>query len=344
MMDEPYKKPLNVLVAGGAGYIGSVTAAILIEAGHVVTVIDNLSHGYLDAVHPEAQFVRCDITDEDILEKTCSSDIDVVMHFAAFIEVGESVKNPSKYYVNNLTRSIRFFDNLIKFGIKKIVFSSTAAVYGNPVTVPLTEDAPLAPVNPYGWTKLMVETVLRDYNRAYGLKSVALRYFNAGGAMGDYGENHEPESHLIPLILDAAIKGTPLKVFGDDYDTRDGSCIRDYIHVRDIAQAHILAARYLCDGENDTCGGNAPCGSTAFNLGTGTGFTVLEVIRAVERVIGKKVPYIITGRREGDPPELVASPARAERILDWTGNRAGLEDIIRSAWEWKKKFPRGYER
>jgi len=333
-MEVYNQKPLTIIVTGGAGYIGSVTTASLIKAGHIVTVIDNLSSGHLDAIHPDAQFVCSDITDDDIVEKICSTDIEVVMHFAACIEVGESVENPSKYYGNNFIKTIRFLDNLVKCGVKRIVFSSTAAVYGQPEHIPLTEDSCLAPVNPYGWSKLMVETVLRDYDRAYGLKSVSLRYFNAGGALGDYGENHDPESHLIPLILDAVIKDRPLKVYGNDYDTRDGSCIRDYIHVSDLADAHVLAAHYLRSGGE----------SDVFNLGTGTGFTVLEVIRTVERITGRKVPCLISGRREGDSPELVASPLKAQQVLNWTKEPAGLDDIVRSAWEWKQKFPGGYER
>ena len=317
---------LRILVAGGAGYIGSVTIASLINAGHRVTVLDNLSSGYRDAVHPEARFVEGDTSDGDVIGNICDEGIDVAMHFAAFIEVGESVTDPSKYYGNNLVKSIAFFDNLMASGVKRLVFSSTAAVYGEPELIPLTEDAALAPVNPYGWSKLMVETVLRDYETAYGFRSISLRYFNAGGAFESYGERHNPESHLIPRILDAVNTGVPLHVYGNDYDTRDGSCIRDYIHVVDLAQAHILAADYLVNG-GDT---------DVFNLGTGSGYTVFEVIETVRRVMGKQIPYTVSGRREGDSPALVASPVKAQEILGWTKEPAGLEDIVRTAWEIKK--------
>lgn len=323
---------LNILVAGGAGFIGSVTAASLIRAGHRVTVLDNLSHGFRAAVHPEARFVEGDISDPNAVREACSGGIDAALHFAAFIEVGESVADPAKYYENNLARSIRFFANLRDSGVNRLVFSSTAAVYGDPVSVPLSEDAALLPVNPYGWTKRTVEQVLADYSRAYGFRSVALRYFNAGGAFEAFGEDHRPESHLIPLILRAALSGTPIKVFGDDYPTSDGSCIRDYIHVRDLAEAHILAAQYLHrGGETD-----------AFNLGSGHGFSVLEVINAAERITGRSIARIVTERRPGDPPALVASPEKAQRVLGWRRDLAGLEEIIASAYEWKQNHPDGY--
>lgn len=324
--------PLRVLVAGGAGFIGSVTTARLIRAGHRVTVLDNLSHGFRAAVHPEARFVRGDISDATAVRDACDGGIDVAMHFAAFIEVGESVVDPSKYYTNNLARATRFFDLLRENGVLRLVFSSTAAVYGNPETVPIREDAPLLPVNPYGWSKRMVEQVLADYDRAYGFRSVALRYFNAGGAFDGFGESHRPESHLIPIILNAALSGTPVKVFGNDYPTRDGSCVRDYIHVRDLAEAHILAASHLHAGGV----------SDAFNLGTGRGFTVLEVIETAARVTGRTVERVIAERRPGDPPALVASPEKAQRVLGWNRDPAGLEEIVRSAYEWKRKFPDGY--
>ena len=325
-------RSLHILVAGGAGYIGSITTAALIDSGHRVTVLDNLSSGYRKAVHPGARFVAGDTSDRTVVESICREGIDLAMHFAAFIEVGESVLNPSKYYGNNLVKSIEFFDALVAYGVRRLVFSSTAAVYGDPEQIPLTEKARLAPVNPYGWSKMMVETVLRDYDAAYGFRSVALRYFNAGGAVGNYGESHNPESHVIPRILNAVMENVPLKVFGTDYYTKDGSCIRDYIHTGDLAQAHILAAQYLMNGGQ----------SDAFNLGTGSGYTVLEVIRTVEQVIGQPVSYAVTGRRKGDSPVLVASPAKAQNILYWTKEPIGLDGIIRSAWEWKQNHPRGY--
>ena len=324
--------PLNVLVAGGAGYIGSVTTAVLIEHGHRVTVLDNLVTGHKEAINPDARFVKGSIEDSSLVREVCRDGFDVVMHFAAHIEVGESVENPAKYYTNNLVRSIAFFDALIDAGVKRLVFSSTAAVYGEPEHIPLTEDSALRPVNPYGFTKLAVEHVMRDYEIPYGFKTAALRYFNAGGAVGRYGEAHNPESHIIPRILNAVLRGDTLKVFGTDYDTRDGSCVRDYIHVRDLAEAHILAARYLIDGGS----------SDRFNLGSGAGYTVLEVIEAVRKVTGQPVKYDLAARRPGDSASLVASPAKAIEILGWRGNPASLEDIIQSAWEWKRQFPNGY--
>ena len=322
----------HILVTGGAGYIGSITTAALIEAGYQVTVLDNLATGYREAIHPEARFFKGDISDPTIIQSICQTGIDAVMHFAAFIEVGESVLNPSKYYHNNLVKSIRFFDALIAGGVRHLVFSSTAAVYGDPEQIPLTEDNPLTPANPYGWSKMMVETVLKNYDMAYGFKYVSLRYFNAGGAKGPFGENHNPESHLIPRILNAVIDNTPLEVFGTDYNTRDGSCIRDYIHVEDLAQAHILAMHYLLNGGK----------SETFNLGTGTGYTVLEVIRTVEQIVGHSVSFIASERREGDAPVLVAAPQKARNILKWGVKLKSLDEIVRSAWEWKRVHPHGY--
>ena len=327
-------KSLNILVAGGAGYIGSVTTTSLIEAGHKVTVLDNFSSGHFDAVHPDAHCVQANIADSAALDEICSQGIDFAMHFAAFIEVGISVRKPALFYDNNLVKSISFINKLIEHGIKGMVFSSTAAVYGYPEFVPLTEKARLAPINPYGQSKMMVENILKDFDRAYGFKFVSLRYFNAGGAHGLYGEDHDPESHLIPLIFNAIKTGVPLKVFGDDYETQDGSCIRDYIHVRDLAQAHMCAASYMLDGGT----------SDIFNLGTGTGYSVLEVIHTVERVTGHTVPYEITERRPGDSPELVASPVKAHEVLGWKKDLSSLEDIVTSAWEWRQRFPHGYDK
>jgi UDP-glucose-4-epimerase GalE len=327
-------KPFHVLAAGGAGYIGSVTVASLIHEGHRVTILDNLSTGHLEAVHPEARLVLGDISNVRAVREACSEGIDVAMHFAAFIEVGESVADPARYYTNNLLRTVRFLDTLRGAGVNRFVFSSSAAVYGEPDAMPLDENAALHPVNPYGWTKNMVEQVLRDYSPAYGFRSVSLRYFNAGGAHLSLGEDHFPESHLIPLVLNAAVSSSPLTVFGDDYMTEDGSCIRDYIHVRDLAEAHILAARYLEeDGE-----------TAAFNLGTGNGFSVLEVIKTAEKITGLKIPFKIAARRPGDSPVLVASPEKARSVLGWRKDLASLEEIIGSAWEWKMNHPEGYEK
>ncbi len=321
---------MHILVAGGAGYIGSVAVATLIDAGHRVTVLDNLSHGHLAAIHPEARFVKGDIMNRRAVMEACR-DIDVAMHFAAFIEVGESVENPSKYYINNISKSIRFFDNLRACGVARLVFSSTAAVYGEPDRTPIDEDAPLAPVNPYGWSKRMIEQILSDYDRAYGFRWTALRYFNAGGAYGGFGEDHRPESHLIPRILMAAEKGETARVFGGDYPTRDGSCVRDYIHVRDLAEAHVLAARRLMDGG----------GSDVFNLGTGNGYTVLEVIDTAGKVIGRPISRMVSERRPGDSPSLVASSEKARHILGWNPGLT-LHDIISSAHDWRRAHPSGY--
>lgn len=326
------KKSLNVLVTGGAGYIGSITTAAFIEKGYTVTVLDDLSSGHLQAVHPKAFFIKGDISDRNIITSICRDGIDLAIHFAAFTEVAESAADPSKYYHNNLAKTLHFFDNLRASGVLNIVFSSTAAVYGEPECLLLTESSPLRPINPYGWTKMMVEQSLRDYDQAYGFKSISLRYFNAAGAFGPYGEDHRPESHLIPRVLSAASDGTSLQVYGIDYDTRDGSCIRDFVHVKDLADAHILAAQYLYTGGSSDC----------FNLGTGKGFSILEVIRSAEKVVGRRIDYHIAQRRKGDSAVLVASPEKAQRILGWKKQVSTLEEIIESAWGWKQKNLCGY--
>jgi UDP-glucose 4-epimerase len=326
------KKSLKVLVTGGAGYIGSVTVALLLHKGYEVIVLDNLSSGYLKAVLPEAQFVQGDISNEETVKKICYDGVDTVMHFAASIKVGESVIQPSGYFENNVVKSLHFFNHLRVCGVNNIIYSSSAAVYGEPENIPLTENSALRPVNPYGRTKMMVEQILQDYDRAYRFKSVSLRYFNAAGAYEACGEDHRPESHLIPLALDAVTKGSPLTVYGSDYNTKDGSCIRDYVHVKDIAEAHILAMRYLNNsGETER-----------FNLGTGTGQSVLEVLKCVEKVVGRKVSYTVSGRREGDSAELVASPQKAQDVLGWKQDFSSLEEIVASAWKWKQQNPRGY--
>ena len=323
---------MNILVAGGAGYIGSVLTAALVNSGHTVTVLDNLSTGHRNAVHPAATFVHGSITDKAAVGTACKNGIDVTMHFAAFIEVGESVDNPSKYYENNVNGSRLFFDNLRASGVTRLVFSSTAAVYGEPEQIPLTETSTLRPANPYGWTKRIVEQILADYDRAYGFRSVSLRYFNASGAAGDFGEDHRPESHLIPRIFESVIEGREVRVFGNDYDTPDGSCIRDYIHVSDLAQAHFFAASYLMGNNSSNC----------FNLGTGHGFSVLDVIDTVSRVIGRPVPFTIVPRRPGDTARLVASHEKAQTTFGWGKSLLPLEIIVESAWRWKTRFPKGY--
>jgi len=336
VLSQKRKKNLRIIVAGGAGYIGSIATALLLKEGWEVIIIDNLVKGHREALplHPSARFINTDINDRKTIEDICVTGIDIVMHFASFIEVGESVKNPLKYYTNNVSKTIAFLETLIQVGVKNIIFSSSAAVYGIPEKLPITEDSPLRPVNPYGRGKMMIEEIIQDFASAFGLNYVILRYFNAAGAMENLGEDHDPETHLIPRILECAIKNTPVSIYGIDYPTRDGSCIRDYVHVYDIAQAHLLSAQYLMDEG----------ASEIFNLGTETGHTVLEVLEVAEKVTGKKIQRSIQPRRQGDPPALVASSKKAKDILGWTRNPISLEEIIKSAWEWKKKFPDGYRK
>lgn len=296
-----------ILIVGGAGYIGSHTNKALTEAGYETIVLDNLSYGHKEAVK-WGTFCQCDLKDIDDLDKVFTEyDIDAVMHFSSFIEVGESVQNPEKYYTNNVVNTMNLLKVMLKHNVKKFIFSSTCATYGVPQKIPLVEDHPQNPINPYGWTKLMVERILKDYDTAYGLKSVILRYFNASGAdkSGEIGEAHDPESHLIPLILDAAIgKRDNIKIFGSDYDTPDGTCIRDYIHVTDLADAHVLSLKYLEEKEE----------SNEFNLGNGQGFSVKEVIDSVRKVTGREFEVVETERREGDPAVLIGSSKKAKRI------------------------------
>jgi UDP-glucose 4-epimerase len=318
----------SILVVGGAGYIGSHMVKLLLGSGYQTLTLDNLSTGYRDAVLG-GEFIHADLADRPALDRLfAEKHIDAVMHFASFIQVGESVKEPAKYYENNVTNTLNLLDAMVARGIKRFIFSSSAAVYGNPVQVPIPEDHPKNPINPYGRTKWMVEQILEDYDRAYGLKSVALRYFNAAGAdpAGQLGERHEPETHLIPLILRAASGRAPeIKVFGRDYDTPDGTCIRDYVHVADLCDAHRLALEQLLQ--------NAP--SAAYNLGNGSGFSVAEVIAAAEHVAGRPIKVADAARREGDPPRLVADATRARTQLGWQPRLADLDTIIAHAWAWE---------
>lgn len=325
---------MHILVAGGAGYIGSITVEHLIENGYEVTVIDNLSRGHRAAVHPDAQFQPLDLCDREGLDTLFkNAKFDAVMHFCASSLVGESVQQPLKYYRNNISNGLNLVDTMVRHGVSRFVFSSTAAVFGEPATIPITETTAQAPLNPYGRSKLYFEHLLRDAETAHGLKSVCLRYFNAAGATASRGEDHRPESHLIPLVLDAARgRRETITIFGDDYPTPDGTCIRDYIHVSDLAQAHILAVNHLAD---------APTG-TAFNLGNGTGFSVREVISAVETVTSLKVPVTQGSRRAGDPAVLVASSEKIRTQLGWNPNFADLNIIVQSAWNWMQKNPDGY--
>ena len=319
----------TILVVGGAGYIGSHMVKILLGEGYRVVTLDNLSTGYRDAV-VGGEFIEANLADPATLEQTFRErEIDAVMHFASFIQVGESVKEPSKYYANNVTNTLNLLDAMVRHGVKRFIFSSNAAVYGNPIAVPIPEDHPKLPNNSYGRTKWMVEQILEDYDHAYGLKSVSLRYFNAAGAdpEGQLGERHDPETHLIPLLLRAASgRAQDIKVFGHDYDTPDGTCIRDYVHIVDLCEAHRLALDYLLNG-----GARA-----VYNLGNGNGFSVAEVIAASERVTGRKIAVIDAPRREGDPPRLVADATRARGELGWQPQFDKLDAMIAHAWHWEQ--------
>jgi UDP-glucose-4-epimerase GalE len=319
----------RILVTGGAGYIGSHTVRLLLEQGHDVTVVDNLSKGHRHNV-PEGRLYEMDIADTEALARLIRKRrCEAVIHFAAFIAVGESMREPGRYFTNNVGGSLALLEAMAQAGVKHLVFSSTAAVYGNPHTSPILESFPIQPVNPYGESKVIVETLLGWYDRIHQIHSVCLRYFNASGAApdGQLGEEHEPETHLLPLVLRAVKTGEPFTVFGNDYPTPDGTCIRDYVHVNDLAQAHILAVEYLA-------GGGA---SEQFNVGTGTGHTVMEMIRVVEEVTGKKVPWKPGPRRDGDPPALVASSEKLRSRLGWAPQYADLRTIVEHAWKFAQR-------
>jgi UDP-glucose-4-epimerase GalE len=320
---------LAVLVTGGAGYIGSHAARVLQRAGQKVLIYDNLSTGY-EFLTQGFELLRGDIGDRTRLMPALKR-VQAVMHFAAHCYVGESVQNPRKYFSNNVESPLALLNACVDAGISRFVFSSTCAVYGVPAKVPITEDTPRLPVNPYGVSKMFFERALEAYNQAYGLRYASLRYFNAAGAdeSGETGECHDPESHLIPLALAAAAgAGPPLQIFGTDYPTPDGTCIRDYVHVNDLAEAHVKALQHL-DGGGDCL---------AANLGTGDGYSVMEVVAMVEKITGKKVPRQIVGRRPGDPPALVADPALAHERLQWNARRS-LSDIVSTAWQWWQRKP-----
>lgn len=316
----------NVLVAGGAGYIGSHVSKLLSKRGYHVVVLDNLSHGYREFAR-FGDFVQGDIGDASLLDSVFERySIDAVMHFCAFIEVGESVSDPMKYYDNNVKNTLTLIQAMRRHGVSRFIFSSTAAVYGMPRTVPILEDSPRLPINPYGASKAMVEQMLEDFSSAYSFESIRFRYFNAAGCDPDceIGEAHVPESHLIPLILDAADgRRESIKVFGTDYPTRDGTAIRDYVHVNDLADAHIRGLEYLLNGGK----------SNFFNLGSGEGFSVNEILASVENVTGRTFKIVNTERRAGDPPVLIANSQKARDILHWTPE-FDLPAIIRTAWNW----------
>jgi len=316
---------MRILVTGGAGYIGSVVAEELIKSGHGVTVFDNLVKGHKEAVAPEAGFVEGDLRDAELLKQTFrQNEIEAVIHLAAYSLVGESVANPAKYYENNVSAGLKLLDAMSDSEVKKIVFSSTAAVYGEPEKQPVTETDKLQPTNPYGETKLAFENALRWYEKAYDIKYASLRYFNAAGASRRCGELHEPETHLIPLVLQAALGKLPfVEIFGEDYDTRDGTCVRDYIHVVDLARAHILALDILDER------------SAIYNLGCGgAGYTVREVVETARDVTGLEVPVRIAARRAGDPAVLIAASDKIKRELGWQPEFQDLRVIVESAWVW----------
>lgn len=319
----------KVLVTGGAGYIGSITAQLLARRGYGVVVVDDLSRGHQRNTG-SLPFKRLNLADTAALVDLMSLEqVDAVVHFAAFLAIGESVAKPELYFSNNVGGTLSLLNAMAKAQVKHLVFSSTAAVYGTQELASIPEDAPFAPVSPYGETKAMVENVLRSLDRYSGLRSIALRYFNACGSDPEsgLGEEHEPETHLIPLMLEAVLSGNPVTIFGDDYNTPDGTCIRDYTHVADLAEAHVLAIEKLLQGG----------ASSAFNVGTGVGHSVLQVLRAVEEVTGRTVPYLIGPRRTGDPAVLVANSDRLQRMLGWKPRFVDLVDILETAWQFEKK-------
>ncbi len=327
---------MKVLVVGGAGYIGSHCVQQLIAAGHVPVVIDNLVYGHRAAVPARTKLYDCNLGDVAAMDRIFAAEqIDVVMHFAAFAYVGESVQTPLKYYQNNVAATLTLLDSMLRYGVKKFVFSSTCATYGIPEKMPLTEDMPQAPINPYGQTKLDVENLLKALAPAHGLSFAAFRYFNAAGAAedGSIGEDHAPESHIIPLAIGAAQGLRPaLQIFGNDYPTPDGTCLRDYVHVDDLSRAHIAVFEKLAQ----------PGAQYFYNLGTGTPTSVLEVIKAVEKISGLKVPASHAPRRAGDPPALYADSSKAQRELGWTPKFKTIEPIVETAWRWHKAHPKGY--
>ncbi len=330
---------MKILVVGGAGYIGSFMTRVLQEQGYEPVVLDNLSTGHRASVDKVVTFINGNISDPNLLKDLFKTHaIEVVMHFSAFSLVGESIQAPLLYYRNNVANTLHLLSAMADAGVEKFIFSSTAAIFGNPVEVPITESHPKNPINPYGHSKNMIERILEDLSAASGLRYVSLRYFNAAGGhpAGTMGEDHRNETHLIPLILksllDTGKEKKSLTVFGTDYNTTDGTCVRDYIHILDLAQAHMLALKYLISGGVSDC----------FNLGNGKGFSVLEVIKAAENVTGRKVPVTYGERRSGDPAVLVAGSGKIIDAFNWKPEFDSLEEIIGTAWKWHSSFPEGY--
>ncbi|HEU4388253.1 MAG TPA: UDP-glucose 4-epimerase GalE [Blastocatellia bacterium] len=323
-----------VLVTGGAGYIGSVTTEMLQARGESVVVIDNLSRGHRAAVPADVPFFEGDIGDRDLVTRiTREYDIEACVHFAAFAYVGESVTDPAIYFQNNVEQGIALLDSLRRAGVRRLVFSSTCATYGEPQRVPIDEEHPQQPTNPYGWSKLFMERIMESYDRAYELKFVALRYFNAAGATEGLGEHHAPETHLVPNVLAAAMGQLPaVSVFGNEYPTEDGTAVRDYIHVADLGSAHILALDYLRSGGR----------SERINLGNGHGYSVLQVIETARQVTRQPIRVNIEPPRPGDPSHLVGNAEKAQRVLGWRPVKPELATILQTDWEWRQKFPRGY--
>lgn len=325
---------MNILIVGGAGYVGCHATRLLERAGHTIWVYDSLIAGHRSAVSP-GKLIVGDLADRALVEKTLTErKIDAVMHFAAFALVGESVADPAKYYYNNVVLTIGLLDAMRATGVNKFVFSSSTATYGVPSRVPIVEDEPQRPINPYGFTKLVIEEALADYAKAYGLGYAALRYFNAAGASpeGDIGEDHTPESHLIPLVLQVALgQRDKITIFGEDYPTPDGTCIRDYVHVNDLGDAHLRALELIQPGKG-----------IELNLGTGRGYSVREVIEACRKITGHKIPAMIGERRPGDPPELIADASKARQVLGWKPQYAEIDEIVKTAWRWHQSHPQGY--
>ncbi|HVD95294.1 MAG TPA: UDP-glucose 4-epimerase GalE [Candidatus Limnocylindria bacterium] len=322
---------MKILVVGGAGYIGSVCSELLLDEGHEVAIFDNLIEGHRHAVDSRANFIRGDLADREQIEAALSSTRpDAVMHFAAYALVPESMRDPSKYFRNNVSNGLNLLDAMLVTGVRRIIFSSTCALFGPPERVPIDETTPTRPINPYGESKLAFEKILRWYDQIHGLKFVALRYFNAAGATENLGEDHRPETHLIPAVLKVALgQRANLEIYGADYDTPDGTCIRDYIHIVDLAQAHILALGATASG--------------FYNLGTGGGSSVREVVAACRKITGRKIDTIEKPRRPGDPPRLIASSEKIKNELGWRPRFQSLDTIIESAWAWHQKFPNGYD-